>query len=276
MSPPPCYGRPRNGRRHRRREPGGGGWKFKKSMSTATEKSFASFPLGAPQVRSSFPVARLSCPRQHQPMSLLERAIAIAVEAHRGKKDKGGQPYILHPLRVMFLVESEDERIVAILHDVVEDHGDVWPAERLRQSGSPDHILAALDGVTRRSREILRSFPLRLRSNPTLERGIFDATSGHTEQSPTLAHSMNRVVIRNIANTAPFQGQVQALGALSGQCITVDVDLARSRPRSPRMVREKSLSLPPGAACKRNVAVPPQVSRNPRKIFAQTSKSPCA
>ena len=54
-------------------------------------------------------------------MSTLERAIAIAATAHAGQKDKGGHPYILHPLRVMLALQKEDERIVAVLHDVVED-----------------------------------------------------------------------------------------------------------------------------------------------------------
>lgn len=99
-------------------------------------------------------------------MSLLERAIAIAVDAHAGKKDKAGQPYIIHPLRVMFRVETEDERIVAVLHDVVEDHGDVWPVERLRREGFSDHILAALDCVTKRHGESYQQFIERSASNP--------------------------------------------------------------------------------------------------------------
>jgi (p)ppGpp synthase/HD superfamily hydrolase len=64
---------------------------------------------------------------QNHGMSLLEKVVAIAVEAHRGKKDQAGQPFILHPSRMMFSVETEDEQIVAVLHDVIEDHGDVWP-----------------------------------------------------------------------------------------------------------------------------------------------------
>ena len=51
----------------------------------------------------------------------LEKAIKIAVEAHTGQVDKGGNPYILHPLRVMLSLDREEERIVGILHDVVED-----------------------------------------------------------------------------------------------------------------------------------------------------------
>ena len=51
----------------------------------------------------------------------LEKAIKIAVEAHTGQVDKGGNPYILHPLRVMLSLNTEEERIVGVLHDVVED-----------------------------------------------------------------------------------------------------------------------------------------------------------
>ena len=49
----------------------------------------------------------------------LEKAIKIAVEAHTGQVDKGGNPYILHPLRVMLSLDTEEERIVGVLHDVV-------------------------------------------------------------------------------------------------------------------------------------------------------------
>jgi (p)ppGpp synthase/HD superfamily hydrolase len=99
-------------------------------------------------------------------MSLLEKAIAVAVEAHKGKKDRAGQPYILHPLRVMFGVETEDERIVAVLHDVVESHGDIWPMERLRQNGFPQRILDALDCVTKRTGEVYEQFVERSAANP--------------------------------------------------------------------------------------------------------------
>jgi hypothetical protein len=54
-------------------------------------------------------------------MSTLEHAIALAACAHAGQVDKAGQPYILHPLRVMLRLSGADERIVAVLHDVVED-----------------------------------------------------------------------------------------------------------------------------------------------------------
>src|SRR6266699_1181216 len=81
-------------------------------------------------------------------MSHLERAIAIAVEAHRGQKDKNGAAYILHPLRVVARVNSEVEKIAAILHDVVEDTD--WTLDRLRNEGFSAEVIQAIDCVTKR------------------------------------------------------------------------------------------------------------------------------
>jgi hypothetical protein len=82
----------------------------------------------------------------------LEQAIAVATKAHRGVKDKAGAPYILHPLRVMHSLEGEDERIVAVLHDVLEDcqHGP-WP-EFLRAKLEP-RLLRSLEAVTKTPEE---------------------------------------------------------------------------------------------------------------------------
>ncbi|MCU4744678.1 HD domain-containing protein [Natronoglomus mannanivorans] len=54
-------------------------------------------------------------------MNDLERAIRLATEAYAGQTDKAGETYIRHPLRLMSQMETETERIVAVLHDVVED-----------------------------------------------------------------------------------------------------------------------------------------------------------
>ena len=51
----------------------------------------------------------------------LEQAISIASLVHEGQLDKGGEPYILHPLRVMMKLKDEKQRIVAVLHDIIED-----------------------------------------------------------------------------------------------------------------------------------------------------------
>jgi (p)ppGpp synthase/HD superfamily hydrolase len=102
-------------------------------------------------------------------MSLLEKAIGIAVEAHRGHKDKFGKPdYILHPLRVMQRVETEDEKIVAVLHDVIEDTK--WTRAMLARRGFPKRLLDALDCVTKRNGESYSTFVRRSASNPISKR----------------------------------------------------------------------------------------------------------
>jgi (p)ppGpp synthase/HD superfamily hydrolase len=78
-------------------------------------------------------------------MSNLERAIEIAVLAHKGQTDKGGNPYILHPLRVMMALDSETEKIVGVLHDVVEDSE--WTLDGLEKEGFGPEVLQALISV---------------------------------------------------------------------------------------------------------------------------------
>ena len=94
----------------------------------------------------------------------LERAIEIAVEAHAGGKDRGGKAYILHPLSVMMRVETEEEKIVAVLHDVIEDTN--WTFENLREEGFLEDIIDALKSVTKTSEdESYSQFVLRAKNN---------------------------------------------------------------------------------------------------------------
>ena len=94
----------------------------------------------------------------------LDQALEIAVKAHSGQKDKVGAPYILHPFRIMMKMNSEEERIVAALHDVIED-SDVT-LEDLRQAGFPKTILEAVDCLTRRKGEDYEAYVERASSIP--------------------------------------------------------------------------------------------------------------
>jgi (p)ppGpp synthase/HD superfamily hydrolase len=97
-------------------------------------------------------------------MSTPERAIIIAAEAHAGQLDKAGAPYVLHPLRMMLRVSSTDERIVAVLHDVCEDCPG-WTLDRLRAEGFSEHIIQALQSVTKRDGEDYEAFVRRAATN---------------------------------------------------------------------------------------------------------------
>ncbi|WP_027231113.1 HD domain-containing protein [Phyllobacterium sp. UNC302MFCol5.2] len=96
-------------------------------------------------------------------MPSLEQAISIAASAHAGYRTENDEPYILHPLRVMLGLHDEDERIVAVLHDVVEKTG--WTLDNLRNEGFSEQIIAAVDAVTRRHNEDYFDFVQRTRNN---------------------------------------------------------------------------------------------------------------
>ncbi len=97
-------------------------------------------------------------------MERLTRAIMVAAEAHAGQKDRAGQPYILHPLRVLLRVRGDEERQVAALHDVVERTE--WTPERLRDAGFAAGVVAAVDALSRREGEDYFDFVRRAISNP--------------------------------------------------------------------------------------------------------------
>ena len=78
-------------------------------------------------------------------------AVAFAATKHGGQTDRAGQPYILHPLRVMLAMDTEEARRVAVLHDVVEDCG--VTLDDLRELGYPEREVAAIDALTKRPDE---------------------------------------------------------------------------------------------------------------------------
>lgn len=98
-------------------------------------------------------------------MSTLGRAVEIARDAHAGQVDKAGAPYVTHPLRLMAAVQGDEAKIVAVLHDVVEDCPD-WTFDRLRQEGFSDAILRGLESVTKRDDESYEDFIARSARDP--------------------------------------------------------------------------------------------------------------
>ncbi|MFB9948547.1 HD domain-containing protein [Rhizobium puerariae] len=96
---------------------------------------------------------------------LLERAIAIATEAHRGQSSKTGGPFIEHVRRVAESVAGEDEKLVAWLHDVIEK-GPGWTLERLREEGFSQTIAEAVDAMSKRDGEDYFDFVRRSIRNP--------------------------------------------------------------------------------------------------------------
>jgi hypothetical protein len=97
-------------------------------------------------------------------MSTLERAIEIATEAHHGQRDKAGNDYIGHPLRVMAAGKTPEEKIVGVLHDVVEDSD--WTFNLLAIERFSPTIIEALRCLTHDPRESYDRYIARVKGNP--------------------------------------------------------------------------------------------------------------
>lgn len=98
-------------------------------------------------------------------MTSLERAIHLAVKAHAGQKDKAGSEYILHPLRVMNQMKTKEEKIIAVLHDVIEDSK--ITCSLLKAEGFSDTIITAITILTKEETvESYEEYIARIKAHP--------------------------------------------------------------------------------------------------------------
>ena len=107
--------------------------------------------------------------RSHLLVKLLHavwgKSLSILRDAHLGQFDKSGKDYIGYSLHVMEMGRTEEEKIVGILHDVVEDSD--WTFEALEAEGFSQEIIAALKCVTKISEnENYDDFIERVKKNP--------------------------------------------------------------------------------------------------------------
>ena len=99
---------------------------------------------------------------------MIEVALQRALTAYAGKVDKGGKPYILHPLRLMAQLHDTEGQCVALLHDVIED-SDIT-ADDLRLDGFPESVVSAVEALTKRQGEAYETFIERVRPHPLARR----------------------------------------------------------------------------------------------------------
>ena len=93
----------------------------------------------------------------------LHKAITIACEAHQGQFSINGEPYILHPLRLLIKAKSNEERIIAILHDVIEKTN--ISLLDLKNKGFDQNIISSIDSLSRRRSESYIEYIERLMQN---------------------------------------------------------------------------------------------------------------
>lgn len=95
---------------------------------------------------------------------MLDKAALICVTKHAGQRDKAGSAYFQHPVRVAMRCRTDEEKIVALLHDTIEDT-DVTP-EYLLAEGFPQTIVDGILSVTKRDGESYEDFVARAKQNP--------------------------------------------------------------------------------------------------------------
>jgi len=96
-------------------------------------------------------------------MNIIEKSLGIALKAYSGQTDKAGKEYILHPLRLMAQMDSEEEMSVALLHDVIEDSE--YTAEDLLENGISAVVVNAVQSLTKLPNENYELFIERVLEN---------------------------------------------------------------------------------------------------------------
>lgn len=146
-------------------------WKIMKHAETESRLTGEFLPDVARKIHALFAPSDLVSIREENERlrreleiaALFQTALRIAHSAHDGQTDKTGAAYILHPIRVSLMGECADDRIVGLLHDVVEDCPQ-WPLERLREH-FPPHITEAVEALTKRDGEDYMAFIERVKLN---------------------------------------------------------------------------------------------------------------
>ena len=100
--------------------------------------------------------------------SMFDLALSIAKKAHKGQYDKAGVDYIEHPLFVASLVDTQEEKAVALLHDVLEDSP--YTAEKLILAGLPETVVSAVQILTKKKGQDYQQYLELVKSSPIARR----------------------------------------------------------------------------------------------------------
>ena len=96
--------------------------------------------------------------------SMVDLASSIARKAHEGQLDKAGVDYIEHPIYVASQVDTEEEKAVALLHDVIEDSP--VSTEELLQAGLPETVVTAVQVLTKKKEQDYQTYLETVKKNP--------------------------------------------------------------------------------------------------------------
>jgi len=96
---------------------------------------------------------------------MLNKMLVLATNAHSGQFDRGGNPYILHPLKVMHYLKSDDEELqcIALGHDVIEDTSTTYAD--LRELGISERVITGIDALTKQPGQTYDEYKHRVFAN---------------------------------------------------------------------------------------------------------------
>jgi len=97
---------------------------------------------------------------------MLSKMLLLATTRHDGQFDKGGKPYILHPLKVMYYLKTDDEELmcIALGHDLIEDTPTTY--SELKEAGFSDRVIEGIRCLTKVKGETYTEYKDRVKSNP--------------------------------------------------------------------------------------------------------------
>lgn len=93
-------------------------------------------------------------------------ACNVLFDAHKEDKDKGGYPYVFHPFYLATQMDDEDSVCTALLHDVIEDHGDKYSFESLEKLGFNENVISALKLLTHDEKVPYMEYVYQIKNNP--------------------------------------------------------------------------------------------------------------
>ena len=124
-------------------------------------------------------------------MNVYKRALEFAATAHAGQKRKNGDNYIIHPIRVSQEVKTEDQKVIALLHDTVEDT-EATLAEIREQFG--DHVAFCVDLLTHRDNEPYDAYIQRVKKHPDAVQVKLADLADNLSDAPT-----SKAIVRSAA-----------------------------------------------------------------------------
>lgn len=124
---------------------------------------------------------------------MLEKALQVATNAHKGQVDKGGNDYIEHPKAVAAMCRTPEQKVVALLHDTVEDTP--VTLQQLKELGFSKQVVDAVDCLTRRDNEDRKTYLQRVKSN-ALATAVKIADLEHNSTLSRIPHPTERDLAR--------------------------------------------------------------------------------